>query len=224
MVFLLLINLFLESCWCFSFQWLISYSHALKLQFRWGLTSFYSVYLLIFRRSTTQTFFCFWVSETSVMYFGEILLQITRIIMWRFLFSEAAAWFIILAFSNLKMQNRTAGVTIVVAKAGRVKSLSYHIFFCSSQFSSEKKVKGSIMLVLVSWLLFFQEPAQLMSEFRSMKMVWDTLTLRDKRYNHFPCRLAKKQEKLLLFGNTVLYFLIFIQTWEFLVKLKWKHW
>lgn len=51
-----------------------------------------------------------------------------------------------------------------------------------------------------------------MSVFRSMNTVWETLTLRDKGYNYFPCGLAKRQEEVLPFRNTLLYFLIFIQT------------
>lgn len=64
-----------------------------------------------------------------------------------------------------------------------------------------------------------------MSVFRSMKRVWETLTLRDKAYNYFPCGLAKRQEEVLPFGNTLLYFLIFIQKFrnlEIFSKIKQK--
>lgn len=126
-----------------------------------------------------------------------------------------------LGFSNLKSRNGTAGVTIIAAKAGRVKSASFlPRYFGFTQFSLEKRIKGSLVLVLVSWLQVYQKPDQLMSVFRSMKRVWETFNT--ERYNYFPCGLAKRQEEVLPFGNILLYFLIFIQTWEFSVK--WKYW
>lgn len=51
------------------------------------------------------------------MYLGEILSQLTRIIIRRFLYSEAATFIRFLAFLNLKRQKRTADVTVVVAKS-----------------------------------------------------------------------------------------------------------
>lgn len=49
-----------------------------------------------------------------------------------------------------------------------------------------------MMLVLVFRLWAYEEHAQLVSEFRSMKRAWETLTLRDKRYDYFAQKQAKR--------------------------------
>lgn len=150
------------------------------------------------------------------MYFGEILSQLTRIIIRRFLYSEAATFIRFLAFLNLKRQRRTADVAVVVAK-----SLLPCVFH-SLDLLSEKRLKGSMMLVLFSRLLVCQEPTQLISEYTSMKRVCVTSALRDRRYNYFPCRLTKRKKEIWLFANTLLYFLTFIQTWDFFGEIKVK--
>ena len=144
--------------------------------------------------------------------------------MWRFFYREAATFIIFLAFSNRKRQKRTAGVTIAVAIRRRVKSISFLQLFFLTLYSFHQR-KGWRTARCLFWspdCQFIRNHLSLCKNLEAWRG-FGRLTRRDKRYD-FLCRLAKRQEEMLLFGNTLLCFLIFIKTWDFLVKLKCRHW